>query len=79
MDATHIKQNFIVLSLHVLINDSGVPVAWKMVKATQRSSWKLLWQDLFRRVREVVPADWTVVVSADRGLYADWLFHEIVC
>ena len=25
----------------------------------------------------VVPPDWQVIVSADRGLYADWLFEEI--
>ena len=33
---------------------------------------------LLRQVRPAIPADWTVLVIADRGLYARWLFQRIV-
>jgi len=49
----------------------------KIVKGTEKGSWKLLWLELFKSLKEVIPNDWQVIVSADRGLYADWLFLEI--
>ena len=78
IDATNIGQNFTVLSLHVLYQGCGIPVAWKIVKGTEKGSWKPLWQKLFQSLKDAVPDDWQVIVSADRGLYADWLFLEIV-
>ena len=52
-------------------------VAWKIVKGTKKGSWKPLWQELFQSFKNVIPDDWQVIVSADRGLYADWLFEAI--
>ena len=78
IDATSIGQNFTVLSLHVLYQGCGIPVAWKIVKGTEKGSWKPHWQNLFQSLSDVVPDDWQVIVSADRGLYADWLFAEIL-
>ncbi len=33
---------------------------------------------MLRQVRPAVPATWTVIVLADRGLYARWLYQRIV-
>ncbi len=77
IDATSVGQNFTVLSLHVLYQGCGIPVAWKIVKGTEKGSWKPHWQNLFQSLLDAVPDDWQVIVSADRGLYADWLFDEI--
>ena len=55
----------------------GIPVAWKIVKGTEKGSWKPHWLHLFQSLKDTVPTDWQVIVSADRGLYADWLFEEI--
>jgi hypothetical protein len=77
MDATYIGQSFTVLSIHVLYNGCAIPVAWKIVKGTEKGSWKPLWQELFQSLKNVIPNDWQVIVSADRGLYADWLFEAI--
>ena len=77
IDATNIGQNFTVLSLHVLYQGCGIPVAWKIVKGTEKGSWKPHWLHLFQSLKDTVPPDWQVIVSADRGLYADWLFEEI--
>jgi hypothetical protein len=52
-------------------------VAWKIVKGTEKGSWKPHWLNLFQSLKDTVPPDWQVIVSADRGLYADWLFEEI--
>jgi Transposase DDE domain len=78
MDATNIGQNFTVLSIHVLYRGCGIPIAWKIIKGTEKGSWKPYWINLFQLLKNTVPNDWQVIVSADRGLYADWLFKEIV-
>jgi hypothetical protein len=78
IDATNIGQNFTVLSINVLYRSCAIPIAWKVVKGTERGSWKPYWQQLFQSLRDIVPQDYLVIVSADRGLYADWLYQEIV-
>lgn len=77
IDATNIKENFTVLSLNVLHEGCGIPIAWKIVKEREPGSWKPHWLHLFELLEEVVPEDIKVIVLADRGLYADWLFKKI--
>lgn len=78
MDASNIKQRFTVLSIAVLYEECAIPVAWKVVAAGAKGGWKEHWQQLFKQLHGVVPSDWHVIVCADRGLYADWLYHTIV-
>ena len=78
MDATNIGQNFTVLSINVLYRRCAIPIAWKVVTGTSKGSWKPYWIELFQALKEIVPKHYLVIVSADRGLYADWLFQEIV-
>jgi len=78
VDATSIGQTFTVLSINVLYRSCAIPVAWKVVKATEKGAWKPHWQDLFKSLKQVIPPEWMVIVCADRGLYADWLYNEIV-
>lgn len=78
IDATNIGENFTVLSLNVLYRRCAIPVAWKVVKGTERGSWKPHWIDIFQALKDTVPQHYLVIVIADRGLYADWLFQEIV-
>lgn len=78
MDATNIGQNFTVLSINVLYRRCAIPVAWKVVSGKSRGSWKPYWQQLYQSLHGIVPKNWKVIVSADRGLYADWLYQEIV-
>ena len=77
VDTTNIGQNFTVLSLHVLYRGCGIPVAWKIIKGTEKGSWKPHWHKLFQSLKDAIPPDWQVIVLADRGLYADWLFSDI--
>ena len=77
MDATTHKDIFVVLAIHVVYRCCAIPVAWKILPGNQPGSWKPHWQALFDYLQGVVPADWCVIVLADRGLYAPWLFQTI--
>ena len=77
-DATSKGENFTVLSINVLYRGSAIPVAWKVVKGNEKGSWKPYWKELLSSLKGLVPRDWKVIVAADRGLYADWLYQEIV-
>jgi hypothetical protein len=78
MDATTLGQRFTVLAISVLVRGCAIPVAWKVVTATAPGAWKPHWLELLERLQNVVPLDWTVIVTADRGLYANWLYEKIV-
>lgn len=77
LDATTLGQRFTVLAISVLYRGCAVPVAWKIVKATEKHAWEPEWKTLLSHFRQVVPADWKVIVLTDRGLYAQWLFEAI--
>ena len=78
LDATSKGQNFIVLSINLLYRGSGIPIAGKVVKGTEKGSWKPHWEELLSSLKGIMPQDWKIIVAADRGLYADWLYQEIV-
>lgn len=77
LDATTLGQRFTVLAVSVLYRGCAVPVAWKILRATEAHAWQPEWQALLGHFRQVVPPDWQVIVLADRGLYAKWLFQAI--
>jgi hypothetical protein len=77
LDATSIGNKFTVLSLNILLAGSGIPVTWSIVHATAPGSWKPHWQQLIAFVADTIPARFQVIVTADRGLYTDWLYHTI--
>lgn len=77
LDATTLRQTFTVLSVSVLVGNCAIPVAWKIVPATQAGEWQPYWKMLLERVR-VETSPLQVMVLADRGLYAKWLFEAIV-
>jgi hypothetical protein len=76
-DASTLSDRFTVLAISVVYRGCGIPIAWKIVEATKPGSWKPHWQELFHHISQTVPADWFVIVTTDRGLYADWLYQQI--
>jgi hypothetical protein len=78
IDASTLGQRFVVLALSVVYRGCAVPVAWKLLRATEKHPWQPEWLALLRHFRHCVPLGWTVIVLADRGLYAKWLFQAIV-
>lgn len=77
MDASTLGQRFVVLAISIVYRGCAIPVAWVLVSATDPGAWKPQWLALFDHLQDCVPADWTVIVLADRGLYAAWLYERI--
>ena len=78
LDATTWGQRFVVLVISVLYRGCAIPVAWTVVPATEKHAWRGEWLRLLRQVRAAVPRRFFVIVLAERGLYARWLFRRIV-
>jgi hypothetical protein len=78
MDATRLCQRFTVLCISVLYRGCAIPIAWKIVCTQEKGAWEPYWKALFTALEGSVPAEWTVIVLADRGLYAPWLFQHLV-
>lgn len=77
VDATTLGQRFVVLAISVLYRGCAVPVAWKVLPATEALAWEPHWKTLLSHFQQAVPAEWNVIVLGDRGLYAKWLFETI--
>lgn len=77
MDATTLGQRYVVLAISVVYRACAIPIAWQVYAFDQQSSWKPVWLAMFDQFAHAIPADWTVLVMSDRGLYAQWLFSAI--
>jgi hypothetical protein len=77
MDATSLGQVLVVLAISVVYRGCAIPIAWCVLPAAEKGSWKKPWLDLFSHFEGVIPENWVVIVMADRGLYASWLFEAI--
>jgi hypothetical protein len=78
MDATSLGNRWTILAVSVVLSGCAIPVAWKVLPAEQEGSWRPYWEGLLGALGEVVPHEWEVIVLADRGLYARWLWEAIV-
>src|SRR6185295_2982353 len=77
LDATVLGQRFVVLAVSVLYRGCAIPLAWQVLPATAPGAWRPYWLALLEHLRAGVPAGWLVIVLADRGLFAHWLFDAI--
>lgn len=77
LDATTLGQRLVVLAISVVYRGCAVPIGWKVLPAGIKHSWKPEWLALLKAMHGQVPPTWTVIVLADRGLYAKWLFEGI--
>ncbi len=77
LDATTLGTRFTVLAISVVYRGCAIPVAWTVLPATAKHAWRREWGLTLRQVRRAVPRSWTVLVLADRGLDARWLFRRI--
>ena len=78
LDATSLGERFVVLTISVVYRGCAIPVAWKVLPAQGKRAWRREWLRLIRLLRPAIPPERTVIVLADRGLYARWLFRRIV-
>lgn len=77
LDASTLSDRFTVLAISVLYRGCAIPVAWCIVGAGKKGAWKPDWMALFDCLGGCIPSCWTVIVLADRGLYARWLYQQI--
>jgi Transposase DDE domain len=77
IDAMTLGERFTVLNISVMYRGCGISIAWKIIEAGQEGTWRPHWEGLLATLEGVVPADWKVIVMADRGLYAAWLYQAI--
>jgi hypothetical protein len=61
----------------VVVRSCAIPVAWKVLGGHEKGSWRPHWEGLLKHLDGCIPAEWQVLVMADRGLYARWLFQAI--
>ena len=78
MDASSLGERFVVLAISIVCRGCAIPVAWVVVKAAEKGQWQPHWERLFAHLQGAVPPDWLVIVLADRGLYAAWLYRLLV-
>ena len=77
IDATTLGNRWTILAISVVVRSCAIPVAWKVLRAEQEGSWRPYWEELLMSLQEAVPPQWQVLVLADRGLYARWLWDAI--
>jgi hypothetical protein len=78
LDATTLGERWTILSISVVIGSCAIPVAWKVLGGHEKGSWRPHWEGLLKHLDGCLPAEWQVLVMADRGLYARWLFEAIL-
>lgn len=57
-DASTLGQRFTLLVISVVYRGCGIPVAWKLVKATEKGSWQPYWLKLLSNLKESVTHEW---------------------
>jgi hypothetical protein len=78
LDATTLGDRFAGLAISVVYRGCALPVAWTILPAGEKRAWRREWLRMLRLLRPAIPPPWTVLVLADRGRYARWLFRRIV-
>jgi hypothetical protein len=77
VDATAHREDVAALVVSVLYRGSAVPVAWAVLPGNAPGAWMGPILRLLRRLRPAVPAGWTVLVLADRGLWSPRLWKRV--
>jgi hypothetical protein len=77
LDASTLAERFVLLAVSVLYRRCAFPVAWKVLPAIAKGTWKPHCLELLQTLHGVLPANWLVVMLTDRGLWARWLFQQI--
>lgn len=78
LDATSLGERWTVLAVSVLVRGCAIPVAWKVLPAQAKGSWRPYWESLLNHLSGSLPTGGLVLVLADRGLYARWLYAAII-
>ena len=61
------RKKITVLNISVVYRGCGITVAWKIIEAGEKGSWRPHWEGLLASLEGVVPKDMKVIVMADQG------------
>jgi hypothetical protein len=67
-EATALGARFVGLTVSVVYRGCAIPVAWSVLAGNTKHAWRGEWLRRLRQLRSAMPATWTVIVLADRGL-----------
>lgn len=70
LDATTLGTRCTVWAIRVGSRGCAIPVAWTILPVKQPAAWRGHWWRMLRQLRPAIPPGYTVIVLADRGLYA---------
>jgi hypothetical protein len=77
LDGSTLTDRCDVLSISVVTRGCGIRVAWTILQGHQEGEWRPHWERMLSQLGSAVPAEWTVLVMADRGVSAPWLCEAI--
>jgi hypothetical protein len=77
LDASYLKDRFVILAVSVVVAGTAIPVAWHIQSGDQKGEWNPIWLALLAPLRGAVPAGWQVFVLADSGLYSKKLYRKL--
>jgi hypothetical protein len=77
IDATALGDTVVVLTVSVLYRGCAIPVAWHVLPANREGAWVPPILALLDRLVPAVPAEISVIVQTDRGLWSNRLWDGI--
>src|SRR5665213_1792013 len=78
LDPTTLGDRFTVLAISVVFGKCAIPVAWRVLPAKEKGAWREEWLTMLKKLAPAVPKTMETIVLCDRGLYARWLYEQIV-
>ena len=77
VDASARGARLTLLSVSVVYRGGAIAVAWHLLPTGATGAWEPIWEQMLRQLPPAVPAQWQVLVMADRGLYSRELYEAI--
>jgi hypothetical protein len=77
MDATYLKDRFVILAISVVVAGCAIPVAWHIQRGSQKGEWNPIWFALLDLLQPSIPDNWQVFILTDSGLYSKGLFQYL--
>jgi len=77
LDATNLRDRFVILSVSVVVLGCAIPVAWHIQEGGRKGKWNPIWQRLVAHLLPAIPDNWSVYALTDSGLYAKPLYEYL--
>ena len=77
MDASARGASLTLLSVSVVYRGGAIAVAWHLLPTGIAGAWEPIWEEMLAQLAPAIPAQWQVLVMADRGLYSRELYEAI--